>query len=72
VHKLTGFECPPLPEDNTWTVYLQRWLHARGFEAHHTVLGDSPAIVSYRLANGKVHAEVLHTTLITQIRKRPT
>lgn len=67
VQKLTGFECPPLGDDDVWTQRLQAWLAARGFRAQFEVLDKGPVIVSRRLPNGKVHAEVMHPTLLTTI-----
>jgi len=65
---LTGEECPTLPDDDAWTSTLQEWLHARGFQAKFTQI-DEQAIISHRLPNGKVHADVMHPTLITTIKR---
>lgn len=70
VRELTGIECPPLGDDDLWAKRLQQHLREHGFEAVFEVREDVPLIVSRRLANGKVHAEVMHPTLMTTIRKK--
>jgi hypothetical protein len=67
VREITGHDCPPLGDDDAWAQRLQAWLGERGFVARFEVRDDVPLIVSRRLPNGKVHAEVMHPTLITTI-----
>lgn len=63
VKELTGRETPPLTGED-WTRKLQAFVAPLGFRARFIEI-DERAIVSRRLPNGKVHAEVMHPTLIT-------
>jgi hypothetical protein len=68
VEELTGRECPRLDGEG-WADTLQSHLaslelRAMFFEVNKRV------IVSRRLENGKLHAEVMHPTLITILEKR--
>jgi hypothetical protein len=68
VRELTKLEDVPELEGEAWAGVLQAFLHPRGFKARFIQL-DTPAIVSRRLPNGKVHAEVMHPTLVTILEK---
>ena len=67
VKALTGLEPPELDGDD-WTRKLQIFLEAHGWRAKFVLL-DERCIVSRRLTNGKVHAEIMHPTVITTIER---
>lgn len=67
VRELTGLE-PPALDGEDWTEKLQRFLEPHGWRAQFQVF-DRRCIVSHRLTNGKVHAEVLFPTVITTLER---
>lgn len=67
VRELTGYECPPL-EGEDWALQLQAFLAPLGYRARFVPI-DRQVIVSRRLTNGKVHAEVMYPTLVTILEK---
>lgn len=67
VETLTGRACPTLTGAD-WLDQLQKHLAQFGVRAMMLQL-DKRVIVTRRLENGKVHAEVMHPTLITILEK---
>lgn len=63
VKAIIGREVPRFDGED-WTQKLQAYLKPLGYRARFIEI-DEKAIVSRRLPNGKVHAEVMHPTLIT-------
>lgn len=63
VGELIGLYVPTF-EGEDWAAQLQHFLLPLGLRAKFIEI-DERVIVSRRLPNGKVHAEVMHPTLIT-------
>lgn len=64
VAKFLGVESVPQFRGEDWAQQLQRFLSPLGFRARFVQL-DQQAIVSHRLPNGTVHAELMYPTLLT-------
>ena len=67
VEEITGLKVPNFTGE-TWASQAQSFLKRNGFSIKFIEI-DKPAIISNRLSNGKVHAEVMHPTLITIVEK---
>lgn len=67
LEKLLRTSIPDLTGDD-WSEKLDAFLKPIGLRAK-IVLIDEPAIISHRLPNGKVHAELMHPTIITTLEK---
>ena len=68
VRELTGLTVPTFEGDD-WAAKLQVYLTPLGLRAKFVEI-DKLAIVSHRLPNGKVHAEVMYPTLVTILERQ--
>lgn len=67
VAEIIGTEVPTFEGDD-WAAKAQAFLKPLGWRAIFVPI-DKQAIVSRRLNNGKVHAEIMYPTLITIIER---